>query len=263
MPPPEFLYNYNSVVITLVLFFCIVLMNELGFRLGYRKHTQADDESKSLTSSVQGSILGLLALLLGFTFSMSMQRYDNRCQALIAETNAIGTLLLRVKLLPTEYQAQTNTLLAEYLKLRIAIGHTDLTQQNQRQAYDQQINHIQNQLWSIAVNATDKDARPVTTGAFINSLNEMIDSQGKRNALLQLHVPEVILMLLFMIFITSGGILGYSSGLNGRRITIPTLIVVFLITLIVFLIIDLDRPKRGLIQVNQSLMEELQISPAP
>lgn len=76
-------------------------------------------------------------------------------------------------------------------------------------------------------------------------------------------MPETVLLLLFLIFIISGGVLGYSSGLNGRRITIPTLIVFFLITLIVFLIIDLDRPKRGLIQVDQSLMEELQISPAP
>lgn len=257
--PTEFLYDYNSIVITALLFLSIILINELGFRLGFIKRNKIDEDSKSLTNSVQGSILGLLALLLGFTFSMSMQRYDNRCQALIAETNAIGTLLLRVKLLPTEYQATSNVLLSEYINLRIAIGSTDLTQHNQRQAYNQQISEIQNKLWSIAVAAAHDDPRPVTTGAFISSLNEVIDSQGKRNAFLQLHVPEVVLLLLFLIFIISGGILGYSSGLNGRRITIPTLIVFFLITLIVFLIIDLDRPKRGLIQVDQSLMEELKI----
>lgn len=263
MNSPEFLYDYSSIAITSVLFLSIILVNEIGFRLGFIKKNKTDEDSKSLTNSVQGSILGLLALLLGFTFSMSMQRYDNRCQALIAETNAIGTLLLRVKLLPTQYQVTSNALLGEYINLRIAIGHTDLTQRSQRQAYNQQINEIQNKLWSIAVAAAQDDPRPVTTGTFINSLNEVIDSQGRRNAFLQLHVPETVLLLLFLTFIISGGVLGYSSGLNGRRITIPTLIVFFLITLIVFLIIDLDRPKRGLIQVDQSLMEELQISPAP
>ena len=97
----------------------------------------------------------------------------------------------------------------------------------------------------------------MTTGAFVNALNDLIDSQGRRNALLQMHVPEVVLFLLFIVFISSGGILGYSSGLGGRRVVAPALLVSFLIALIVFIIIDLDRPKRGLIQVDQGIMLEL------
>lgn len=110
----------------------------------------------------------------------------------------------------------------------------------------------------MAIAATNDDPRPVTTGAFVKSLNDLIDSQGKRNALLQMHVPDVVIMLLFVVFISSGGILGYSGGLSGKRIIAPVVLVSFLITLIVFIIIDLDRPKRGLIQVNQSVMIELQ-----
>ncbi|MGV8991080.1 MAG: hypothetical protein ACOH1Q_06720 [Thiobacillus sp.] len=91
----------------------------------------------------------------------------------------------------------------------------------------------------------------------MTSLNDLIDSQGKRNAQLQMHVPEVVLFLLFIMFVSSGGILGYSSGLDGKRVVAPTALVSFLIALIVFIIIDLDRPKRGLIQVDQSIMLEL------
>jgi len=87
-----------------------------------------------------------------------------------------------------------------------------------------------------------------------NALNGMIDAQGKRAALLQLHVPENVLYLLFLVFIASGGILGYSSGLSGRRVIVPTMMVSILIALIVFIIIDLDRPKRGFIQVDQGPM---------
>ena len=260
MDQQELLYGYSSVAIALALFVAIIIVNEMGFRVG-RFHQDYDDaEVKALTGSVQASVLGLLALLLGFTFSMSMQRFDNRSMALIDEANAIGTAMLRVELLPDIYKAEAAEQLKHYIDLRIAIGQLDLTKQTQRQRYNDEITEVQKKLWSLAILATNEDPRPVTTGAFVKSLNDVIDSQGKRNALLQMHVPEVVLFLLFLVFISSGGILGYSAGLSGKRVFVPIVMISFLITLIVFIIIDLDRPKRGLIQVNQSVMNTLQQS---
>lgn len=260
MDQQELLYGYSSVAIALALFVAIIIVNEMGFRVG-RFHQDYDDaEVKALTGSVQASVLGLLALLLGFTFSMSMQRFDNRSMALIDEANAIGTAMLRVELLPDTYKAEAAEQLKSYVDLRIAIGQLDLTKQTQRQRYNDEITEVQKKLWSLAILATNEDPRPVTTGAFVKSLNDVIDSQGKRNALLQMHVPEVVLFLLFLVFISSGGILGYSAGLSGKRVFVPIVMISFLITLIVFIIIDLDRPKRGLIQVNQSVMNTLQQS---
>ncbi len=188
---------------------------------------------------------------------MSMQRYDNRSMALIDEANTIGTAILRVELLPQEYKKQANELFKEYVDLRVAIGQLDLTKRAQRNDYNNKIANLQRQLWSLAIAATNVDPRPVTTGAFVKSLNDVIDSQGKRNALLQMHVPEVVLILLFIVFISSGGIMGYSAGLSGKRMIVPIVLVSLLITLIVFIIIDLDRPKRGLIQVDQTVMIEV------
>ncbi len=252
------LYNFDSVLITGVLFLLIIVMNELGFHIGrFVQHT-TDSEVKTLTGSIQGSILGLLALLLGFTFSMSMQRFDGRSEALIAEANAIGTASLRVQLLPEEFRAEANALLASYVDMRIGIGKIDLSHAAERNSYNRDIAALQGKLWGLAVAAPNTDPRPVTSGAFVNSLNEMIDSQGKRNALQQMRVPEVVLWLLFVVFIASGGMLGYSSGLSGKRVVAPTVMVSFLIAMIVFIIIDLDRPKRGLIKVDQSSLLSLQ-----
>ncbi|WP_373095446.1 hypothetical protein [Zhongshania sp.] len=253
-----FLYNYDSVLITGILFLLIIAMNELSFRIGRFVQHSTDAEMKTLTGSIQGSILGLLALLLGFTFSMSMQRFDGRSEALIAEANAIGTASLRVQLLPEEFHAEANALLGRYVDMRIGIGKIDLSHAAQRKKYNQDIAALQSDLWALAVAATNADPRPVTSGAFVNSLNEMIDSQGKRNALQQMRVPEVVLWLLFIVFVASGGMLGYSSGLSGTRVVAPTVMVSFLIAMIVFIIIDLDRPKRGLIQVDQSSLLALQ-----
>lgn len=259
----ELLYDYSSVVIAGILFFAIVLFSEAGFKVGCYVQARTDDEVKALTGSVQASILGLLALLLGFTFSMSMQRFDSRNMALIDETNAIGTAVLRVELLPDNLRDEARQLFLEYVELRVAIGQLDLTRQEARRSYDEKISKTQNALWQLAVNATDIDPRPVTTGAFIKSLNDVIDTQGKRNALLQMHVPEAVLLLLFIVFVSSGGIMGYSSGLSGKRISVPLLLVSLLITLIVFIIIDLDRPKRGVIQVSQAPMVTLYDSIKP
>jgi len=254
------LYDFSSISITITLFLLIVVANEVGFRIGRFVQNRTDNEIKTLTGAIQGSILGLLALLLGFTFSMSMQRYDNRSQALIDEANAIGTALLRVQLLPVQHQPDAKRLLQEYIDLRVAVGKIDLTRRAERQQQNREISRLQGELWALAVQAAQTDSRPVTSGAFITALNALIDSQGKRNALLEMHVPEVVLLLLFIVFIASGGTLGYSSGLGGHRVVAPSLMVSFLIALIVFIIIDLDRPKRGLIQVNQSSMMMLQES---
>ena len=257
MHQQELLYGYASPSITVALFIAILLFNEVGFRIGRYVQGRTDEEIKALTGAIQASILGLLALLLGFTFSMSMQRYDNRSLALIAEANSIGTATLRVQLLPAQYRSKVANVLREYLELRIAIGNVDLTRSDERLEYSRQIAKLQSDLWSLAIDAVRDDPRPATTGSFIASLNEMIDSQGKRNALLQMHVPEVVLLLLFFVFVASGGMLGYSSGLGSRRVIFPTIMVSFVIAMIVFIIIDLDRPKRGLIRVDQGSMLEL------
>lgn len=251
------LFGFSSIAIALTLFLAILLCNELSYRVGVMVQSRSDDEVKALTGSVQASILGLLALLLGFTFNMSMQRFDSRSIALIDEANAIGTVSLRTELLPQAQREAVRRELARYVELRIAISATDLTQREAREGYAAQIADAQSRLWSLAVEATQLDPRPVTTGAFVTALNQMIDSQGKRNALLQAHVPEPIFLLLLLVFVSSIGILGYSSGLSGRRILAPLVLVSFLITLIVFIIIDLDRPKRGIITVDQRPLLEL------
>ena len=260
MNSTSFLYLYSSVAIAASLFGLMILCNEAGFRMGRFVQEHTDDEIKTLTGSIQASILGLLALLLGFTFSMAMQRYDSRSMAVIEEANDIGTALLRVQLLPGEYQAETYQLMTQYIALRLAVGRIDITRQNERQLHNRQIADLQHRLWSIGILATNADPRAATTGAFTKSLNDMIDIQGTRNALLQMHVPEAVMVLLFLVFISAGGIIGYAAGLSGKRILAPVVLVSLLITLIVFIIIDLDRPKRGLIQVDQTPILEVQRS---
>ena len=254
------MYSYHSILIATVLFALIVIANELGMRLGEYYESKSDEDTKSQTTAIQGGIIGLLALILGFTFNMSIQRYDRRAAAEIAEANAIGTAQLRTRLLPAPYDTEARELLREYIDLRLAINDTDLTELEVRRAYDRKTVAMQEEIWNVALKAAETAPNPVTTGYFVSSINDLIDAQGKRNDQLLRHVPSVIFYLLFTIFIATGALIGYASGLGKRNSRIPALILSFLISLLVFIIVDLDRPRRGVIEVRQDSMDNLRES---
>jgi len=253
----DLLYSVNSVLIAALLFVLIVLANEAGYRFAWRFSEKPDEAIKSQTNSVQAGMLGLLALLLGFSFTMALQRFDGRSASVMEESNAIGTAYLRTSLLSEPYSAEVDSLIAHYVDLRIESGGIDMADPSVREDVIEKTVALQGQLWKIAIEAADADPRPVTSGYFIQSLNEVFDAYGRRQAALEKHVPELVLFLLFTIFVISGYILGYASGLHRRRAWMATMSMTALIVLVIFIVIDLDRPRRGLIQVDQSSMTGL------
>lgn len=251
------MYDMPSYLIASTLFFGIIFAYETGFRIGKFQQKSTDHEIKTQTASIQAGVLGLLALLLGFTFSMSLQRYDERSKAVIQEANSIGTAVLRTKLLPQAYEKTAYDLLQRYIDIRIEISQTFLSQREERAEIIERGDEQLAKIWDAGTQAARSDPNPVTTGLFIASLNEMIDKRTERIEIQNRHIPEVILLLLFFVFVMSGAITGYTGGLSMKRAYVPSLLLSLLITMVVFLIIDLDRPKRGLITVNQDYILQL------
>lgn len=251
------MYEQNSILIVVILFILIVLANEVGYKIGHRYGADTNGDVKAQTNTIEAGTLGLLALILGFNFSMALQRYNDRSQAVISEANAIGTALLRTQLLPEPYDSISHALLQNYINLRLQVSNTSYEMVQEQEVLDDATRKAQGDIWATAVEASEIDPSPITTGYYINSLNTMIDAHGKYNALLQLHVPEVILVLLFIVFIISGALIGYSSGLSRKRSYIPAIFLTVMICLMVFIIIDLDRPKRGILKINQASMKLL------
>ena len=256
----EIMYDQNSVLIALILFTTMLVANQLGYRLGLRSEAEENTELKSQTTAIQAGIMGLLALLLGFTFNMSLQRYDARSNAVIEEAGLISTAVLRANLLAPQFKQPILELLKLYIDERVALSSVDLSKQQQRMALNKRITHLQSQLFELGMQAAEVDQRAITSGAFLQALTAVVQIEGKRSAMLQLHVPEPVIFLLFTVFITAGGILGYSSGLGRKRPKFPTLIMSGLIVIVVFIVIDLDRPKRGIIIVKQGSLIDLQQS---
>ncbi len=252
------MYDQNSFLIAAALFVSMVAAIEVGYRLGLRNQVEVTSPSKSHIDAVQASLLGMLALLLGFTFSLALQRFDSRSEAVVDEANAIGTAYLRAALLPDTVREEVTQGIRSYLDLRVRSSAVSLDRERERHSLMAEAARMQDQLWRYAVQAAAENPNPVTTGLFIQALNEMIDSFGRRDAALRRHVPELVLFLLYGAFLMTGSIVGYTAGVASHRASAVTYVLVTLIVLLVFIIIDLDRPRRGLIAVSQDSLLELQ-----
>jgi hypothetical protein len=243
------IYQYPIFTVQIVGFLLVLGCVELGWYLGARSEGLI---SQNLTAMEQ-SVLGLLALILGFTFAMALTRFEARRMAVLNEANSIATTALRARLLPDAPREQVLKLLREYTQLRVDYIRLGMPFSNVQSAVKRS-NTIQDQLWDQAKEIAIKDKSMVPTGLFIQSLNEMIDGQGKRLSALRDNLPEVILLLLFVMTSAACGLAGYASGAEPKRKRVPVYITGFLACAVVLLILDLDRPNTGFITISQQPM---------
>jgi hypothetical protein len=255
----EIVYRVNETVIALVVVGSLLLAVELGYRLGGKFPPGLTDSAKSPVLAVSGALLGLLALLLGFTLSMSLDRFEDRRQLVVQEANAIGTTYLRSGLLPEPDRSAVAELLRSYVEARLDFFNRRDDEAEFKRVIDRN-EKLQRELWSHVATAVEKDSRPVTTGLFIQTLNEVIDLHEARVAAMENHVPESVLLLLLLVAVLAAMLVGYGCGLANRRHLLSTSVLSLLIGAVVIVIMDLDRPNRGLIHVSQKSMVRLRES---
>ena len=253
----EHLYNVPSWVIAGVLLASMAVAKECGYRVGLRRGWVGEKQAKEHIHAIQNSILGILALLLGFTFSLALQRFDSRSEAVEAEASAIEGMWIRSGFLPAKVRDEARVRTREYLELRIQSGALSVAEQAQREALRSDAVAMQRRLTRLALEAAQLDSAGQAVAPFVEAVEEVCDSYRKRLAGLNRHVPEVVLLLLFGTFLVAGGIVGYAAGVAGHRPSIVSYLMVGLVVVLVFLILDLDRPRRGLIEVDQRGLEEV------
>jgi hypothetical protein len=256
----ELFYDQSIGWIAGVLLAAMVIAIEAGHRLGRKVASRTDDEPyRSHINGIQASLLGVLALLLGFTLSLALQRFDHRSETVVEEANAIGTAYLRGQILAPSLRDEVLQAFQRYVDLRVRENAVSLDHADEREVLLAAAAEVRSELWGHARQAAALDPNMVTTGLFIQALNEAIDAFGRREAALRRHVPEVALLLLVGTLLTSGWMVGISSGMAGHRPSAATYAMSALILLLVLIIVDLDRPRRGLIQIDQSSMLDLKL----
>jgi len=245
------IYSYSLLFLFFVGVGIVLLASEIGWRLGGR------DEGHGVSgniSALEQSLLGLLALMVGFTFLMALTRFEARREAVLNEANAIGTTALRARLLPEPHRTESLKLLREYAQIRVDYFSTGKSLAELPSVINRS-NQIQEALWQQVKALSAKDNNMVPTG--LQTLNEMIDDQGKRLSALRNPIPDVVLLSLFAIAAVSCGFAGYASRLDPLRTRLPVAITASLVSAVIFVILDLDRPNVGFIKINQQSMIDL------
>ena len=230
---------------------------EVGFRVGRWWQARTPGEQEGPTGVLVGSILGLLAFLLAITMGMASDRFDTRRSLVLTEANAIGTTYLRAGYIPEPASSDVRTLLREYVPLRIAPSDQATLATNIARSRE-----LLEDMWAIAEDVARSPASNDVTALFIESLNETIDLNTTRVvAGVYARVPETILWLLIGGSVLTLAMVGYSAGTTGQRSVLSALVVVLAFGVVIALVIDLDRPRDGFIQVSQlpmiQLMEQL------
>jgi hypothetical protein len=245
-----YLYGYSFVVVFLVGIAIVFLASEVGYRLGVR--TVGQGVSGNI-SALEQSLLGFLALMVGFTFLMALTRFETRREAVLNEANAIGTAALRARLLPEPHRAESLKLLRDYAQMRVDYIPLGRSFAELPDAIDRS-NKIQEALWQRVKALSVDDRNMVPTGLFIQALNDVIDSQGKRLSALRNYIPHVVWLALFGMTAVACGFAGYASGLDPLRTRLPLFITAFLVCGVIFVVLDLDRPNVGFITISQQPM---------
>ncbi|MHA4808072.1 bestrophin-like domain [Flavitalea flava] len=254
----SFLYNTSSFIISICLILAMVILYYLGFRIKAKKAAKNPGQSDEGFGAIEGSLLGLLALLLSFTFGMSSSRHDSRFQVMIQEANAIGTAILRADLFPDSERVELRSHFKNYVEARIAQYDAGIDPEKNSLAAEQTGLHADS-LWKIAVVAAKSENATVRNrgSMMVSSLNDMIDAVTTRKASRETTMPGLILDLLFLLCLTSSFIVGYGSKRKLDWIVASGFSVMIAIT--VFTILDLDRPHRGLINLDRAEQNMLEL----
>ena len=229
---------------------------EGGFRLGRWWQDREPGEQEGPTGMLVGSILALQAFLLAVTIGMASDRFDARRGIVLAEANSIGTTYLRAGYLPDPASTQIRELLREYVPIRIVpteVKPVDLAADIQRSQ------QILDELWAISEDVARTTDKGDLVSLYLDSLNETIDLNETRiTAGLYTRVPETVVLLLVGGSALGLGMVGYSAGLTKRRGLLNALVLVLALGAVIMVVVDLDRPRDGFIQVSQQPLLDLQ-----
>jgi hypothetical protein len=234
----------------------ITVATEFGNWLGKREYSNCPETGKIYTGPAVGATMGLLAFMLAFSFGSATSRYEDRKQLVLDEANAIGTTYLRADVLDQHYRAQARCLLKDYVTHRLEQAQRAATSGIDVNEVLHSAEETLTQLWQLAINATEQKPTP-HTALYIAATNEVIDLHQERvTAAFQHQMPDVFWYALYFLVVITTMIGGYDAGVSGAnrsfKVNMPVAIA---FSIVLTLVVELDRPKSSLVVTQQPLMD--------
>jgi hypothetical protein len=255
-------YRLNSWELALILFAVVVGGTALGVGLGryLRKHSEVLREPFGV---LQAALLGLVGLILAFGLSLAVGRYEDRRAAIVDEANAIGTTYLRAETLAEPMRSRSLELLKQYTDTSISLSK-EIPGSAQAHLTLAASSALQRHLWRLAGQSLNRAPVASAPRLYVDSLNEMFDAQTTRVAALGNRVPNAVLALEVVAATVALGLLAVYLSMLGRGV-ITVVLASVLVTSLLLVTFDLDRPTRGLITVPDTALTNVRqmMVPAP
>jgi hypothetical protein len=234
----------------------MLLLLEIGRRLGRRRREQ--DPEASLSGAVDAAVFALLGLLVAFTFAGAAARFDERRQLVTEEANAIGTAYLRIDVLPEGAQAPLRDLFRRYVDSRLETYRRLPDIEAAMKEWDRSV-EIQERIWASAVAACHESGSSQAAMLLLPALNEMIDISTTRLMSTRIHPPTIVFIMLVAVSLVAALLAGYGMASSTERSWIHNLSFAAIIAATVFVILDLEYPRVGLIRVEAAdeVLEDL------
>lgn len=241
-------------VIALLLFILMLLSSYIGKLIGNYIQKKTNSEEKPPETS---ALIALLFFLLAFTFGMSGERYDSRRKVVVEEANSIGTAILRSDMYPDSIRALFRKDFKDYVETRISYYEVGANANGILKA-DSLSQIISAKLWKRATELSKNPDNLAATQQMIPALNDMIDVTTTRLSGEKAKVPQSILIMLFFLAMIIAFYGGYSEGRKGKVDWLVQTGFCVLVSLVVLFTLDLDRPRRGFVNLdipNQTMID--------
>jgi ABC-type xylose transport system permease subunit len=219
-----------------------------GYRLRRRRDRTQTGPGQEATESAVIAVSTLLALLLGFTFNLALERFEARRLLVVDQANAIDAAYLHAQLLPEPHRRRISDILVAFTDNRIALATAEPSRKPALQARNEA---LLADLWAATSAARGGVGHADYSNAFLQSVGRVVETDNQRQEARLIHVPSVIFEILFAYMIVTCGLLGYLlTGVQGKT----SVLVVVLMTIFLLLVIDIDRPTEGAVRESQAPM---------
>jgi len=229
----------------------VLVLLEIGRRIGVRQLTEEGETASKGLGAIEGAIFGLLGLILAFSFSGALTRFDARRHLVVEEANDIGTAWLRVALLPADAQPPMRDLFRRYLDSRIEVYRKvpDMEAVKSEQARSAK---LQSEIWVLAVSSTREVGTAQAPMLLLPALNAMFDITTTRTEAARVHPPLMIFGMLGALTLACSLFAGYDMAIRRRLNVLHSVAFAAVLSVTAYVIIDLEYPRLGFIQISDS-----------
>ena len=242
-----YIFDSNPWILPVGLFVVLTLAVELPYQVfrGWDKAPVSDE----VWNVIQGAVLGLVAFVLGLSFSQAEARYDVRRTLVVTEANSIGTTWLRSDQLPPAESRRFRSVLTDYTALRLH-AYREPTSLQIKHELGPNNDAYQQQLWSIASGALRRDPRNLGYSLLLQTLNETIDLSSEQFVVLTSHVPTTIVTMTLGLVLLGATLIGFGFARSKKNPRVLGLAYTLACAIVVNMMVDLDRPQTGFIRVD-------------